>query len=281
LSAAGPLPRRSLPLWGKARSAKGVHMSWRIKYNLLGIVAALTVWELAGRALGPDLFAPPSVVFPEYVALLREGQMLRELASSLRQMIVGYGFACLIGIPVGVAMGRSRVCDALLHPWLSMFVVTSVASLVPLFILVFGTGFMFRAAIVFAASIWYVMLTVYQGARGVEPRFIDVGRSFGASRWQAFRQILLPALYPYVITAMRIGLVHAIRAMVVAEMFIIVGYGGLIYRSGLSLSTAPLLALLVTLMLVGVTANALLRGGARMIAPWYERRVASEGATLV
>jgi ABC-type nitrate/sulfonate/bicarbonate transport system permease component len=176
-------------------------------------------------------------------------------------------------------MGRSRVCDALLHPWLSMFVVTSVASLVPLFILVFGTGFMFRAAIVFVASIWYVMLTVYHGARGIEPRFIDVGRSFGANRWRAFREILLPALYPYVITAMRIGLVHAIRAMVVAEMFIIVGYGGLIYRAGLSLSTAPLLALLVTLMLVGVAANALLRSGARLIAPWYERRVVSASAT--
>ena len=256
-------------------------MSGGTRYHLLGIAVALAVWELAGRALGADLFAPPTVVFPEYVALLREGQMLRELASSLRQMIVGYGFACLIGIPVGVAMGRSRICDALLHPWLSMFVVTSVASLVPLFILIFGTGFWFRAAIVFVASIWYVMLTVYQGARGIEPRLIDVGRSFGASRWQAFRQILLPALYPYVITAMRIGLVHAIRAMVVAEMFIIVGYGGLIYRSGLSLSTAPLLALLVTLMLVGVIANSLLRGGARVIAPWYERRVASAGVTQV
>jgi len=254
-------------------------MSGNMKYNLLGIAVALAVWELAGRALGADLFAPPTVVFPEYVALLREGQMLRELASSLRQMIVGYGVACLIGIPLGVAMGRSRVCDALLHPWLSMFVVTSVASLVPLFILVFGTGFMFRAAIVFVASIWYVMLTVYHGARGIEPRFIDVGRSFGANRWRAFREILLPALYPYVITAMRIGLVHAIRAMVVAEMFIIVGYGGLIYRAGLSLSTAPLLALLVTLMLVGVAANALLRSGAQLIAPWYERRVVSASAT--
>jgi NitT/TauT family transport system permease protein len=67
----------------------------------------------------------------------------------------------------------------------------------------------------------------------------------------------------------------------VAEMFIIVGYGGLIYRSGLSMSTAPLLALLVTLMLVGVMANALLRGGARVIAPWYEQRVASVSATQV
>jgi len=130
---------------------------------------------------------------------------------------------------------------------------------------------------VFVASIWYVMLTVYQGARGVEPRFVDVGRAFGASRWRSFRTILLPALYPYVLTAMRIGLVHAIRAMVVAEMFIIVGYGGLIYRAGLSLSTAPLLALLFTLMLVGVIANALLRGGARRIAPWYEQRVGAGG----
>ena len=252
-----------------------------LKYQLLGIGLALAAWEAVGRAIGAELFAPPSVVLPEYVALLREGQMLRELAISLRQMIVGYGFACLIGIPLGVAMGRSRLCDALLHPWLSMFVVTSVASLVPLFILVFGTGFWFRAAIVFAASIWYVMLTVYHGARGIEPRFIDVGRSFGANRWRAFRQILLPALYPYVITAMRIGLVHAIRAMVVAEMFIIVGYGGLIYRSGLSTSTAPLLALLVTLMLVGVAANALLRGSARRIAPWYEQRVAAASTTQV
>jgi ABC-type nitrate/sulfonate/bicarbonate transport system permease component len=256
-------------------------MKGNLKYNLLGIAAALAAWELIGRALGADLFAPPSVVFPEYVALLRDGQMLRELAMSLRQMIVGYGFACLIGIPLGVAMGRSRVCDALFHPWLSMFVVTSVASLVPLFILVFGTGFWFRAAIVFVASIWYVMLTVYHGARGIEPRLIDVGRSFGANRWRAFRQILLPALYPYVITAMRIGLVHAIRAMIVAEMFIIVGYGGLIYRAGLSLSTAPLLALLVTLMLVGVLANALLREGARLIAPWYEQRMTAVSASRV
>ncbi len=250
-------------------------MSRRLAYNVAGIATALAIWELAGRAVGVDLFAPPSVVVPEYLSLLRDGQMLRELANSLRQMIVGYAGACAIGIPVGIVMGRSRVWDALLHPWLSMFVVTSVAALVPLFILVFGSGFWFRAAIVFTASVWYVVLTVYHGARGVDPRFIDVGRSFGASRWRAFRAVLLPALYPYVLTAMRIGLVHAIRAMVVAEMFIIVGYGGMIYRAGLSTSTAPLLALLVTLMLVGVAANALLRAGARRVAPWYEDRVAS------
>jgi ABC-type nitrate/sulfonate/bicarbonate transport system permease component len=250
----------------------------RLGYNLLGIASALALWETAGRMVGANLFAPPSVVLAEFMTLSGDGQMFVELAASLRQMLVGFGLACLVGLPTGVAMGRSRVCDALFHPWLSMFVVTSVAALVPLFVLVFGTGFWFRAAIVFVASVWYMMLTIYQGARGVEPRLIDVGRSFGAGPWRTFQSILLPALYPYVVTAMRIGLVHAIRAMVVAEMFIILGYGGMIYRAGYAVSTAPLLALLVTLMLVSVAANEALRAIGRMVAPWYEEGIAPREA---
>jgi hypothetical protein len=85
-------------------------------------------------------------------------------------------------------------------------------------------------AIVFMASAWYIVLTTYHGARGVEPRFLDVARSFAASRGAVFWKVLMPALYPYLITGARIGLVHAIRAMVVAEMYVIVGYGGLIQR---------------------------------------------------
>ena len=253
-------------------------MTRRLGYNLLGIGVALVAWEVIGRLSGDGLFAPASLVLLEFIKLLRDGQMLTELVTSLRQMLVGYAFACLIGLPIGVAMGRSRVFDALFHPWLSMFVVTSVAALVPLFILLFGTGFWFRAAIVFIASIWYVMLTVYHGARGIEPRFIDVGRSFGAGPLRSFVTILLPALYPYLITALRIGLVHAIRAMVVAEMFIILGYGGLIYRAGYSISTAPLLALLVMLALVSIAANELLRAAGCLLAPWYEERITQREA---
>jgi ABC-type nitrate/sulfonate/bicarbonate transport system permease component len=153
-----------------------------------------------------------------------------------------------------------------------MFVVISVAALVPLFILLFGSGFGFRVAIVFMASAWYIVLTTYHGARGVEPRFLDVAHSFGASRGAVFWKVLLPALYPYLITGARIGLVHAIRAMVVAEMYVIVGYGGLIHKTGLSTSTAPLLGLLITLMVVSMLANTTLYVAGRRLAPWYEER---------
>lgn len=242
-------------------------LTWR----LLGIGIALVVWEIAGRLAGDELLAPPTAIVAEYPALIQAGMPLM-LASSLEQMFVGFFLACLIGMPLGIAMGRSRAADLAFHPWVSMLVVTSTAALVPLFILIFGTDFSFRVALVFVASAFYIALTAYQGARGIDARLLAVGRSFSASRLQAFRMILLPALFPYLVTGARIGLVHAIRAMVMAEMFVIIGFGGLVHQSGLEPSTAQLLGLLLTIMAVSVALNALLRLAGRRFAPWYDAR---------
>ena len=246
--------------------------SARFVLQASAILLVLLLWEGVGRVAGENSLAAPSVVAKEYLRLLQERTMLAELSVSLRQMCVGFLLACLVGIPMGIAMGRSRICDVILHPWVSMCVVTSVAALVPLFLLLFGSGFEFRVAIVFMASVWYILLTAYHGARGLEPRLLDVGHSFAASRLQLFWKVMLPALYPYLITGARIGLVHAIRAMVVAEMYVIVGYGGLIHTTGLQASTAPLLGLLLTLMVVSILANTALRLVGKRLAPWYEER---------
>ena len=243
--------------------------------RLGGIAAALILWEIAGRILGERLLAPPSTVFPQYVEMLRDGSMLGTLGHSLQQMMIAYVLALVIGIPLGIAMGRSRVCDALVHPWVSIFVVTSEAALVPLFIVLLGTGLWFRVSIVFITSVWYVVLASYHGARGLERRYVDVGRAFAAAPLQIFWKVMLPALFPYLITGARLGFIHAIRAMIVAEMFIIVGYGGLIYNAGLATSTAPLLGLLFTLMLVGIVASVVLRWIGRRIAPWYDDHLAA------
>lgn len=240
-----------------------------------GIILVLAIWEVVGRIMGELLLAPPSLVAVTYVELLIDGEMLVELVKSLRQMLVGYGLACLVGMPLGAMMGRIRLVDALFHPWISMIVVTSVAALLPIFILIFGTGFQLRAAIVFVASIGYIVLTTYHGSRAINPSYIEVSRAFGASKIDQYRKVVLPALFPYLITGARLGLVHAIRAMVVAEMFIITGYGGLIFQTGLDISTAPILAYLVTIMIVSIGTNVILRRIGQKAAPWYEARMAS------
>jgi ABC-type nitrate/sulfonate/bicarbonate transport system permease component len=238
----------------------------------VGFALLIAAWEIAGRSLGPALLAPPSHVAVQFVDQLRQGDMLRELASSLRQMALGFAAACIIGMPLGAAMGRSKIADAIFHPWVSMFVVTSTAALIPLFILFLGTGLMLRVTIVFLSAVWYITLTTYNGARGISAQQIAVARSFSASPFQIFRKVVMPALYPYLLTGARIGLVHAIRAMVLAEMFVIIGYGGLVHRSGLAVDTAPLLSLLITLMIVSLALNWLLKTAGHFLAPWYEQQ---------
>jgi ABC-type nitrate/sulfonate/bicarbonate transport system permease component len=238
--------------------------------HLAGVAVFLMLWEVAGKAFGAGLIAPPSEVLPEFVTMWGDGRLPGIVANSLQQMLAGYVLACGIGMPLGVAMGRFPVLGALVQPWLSMLIVTSVASLIPLFILAFGTGFEFRVLVVFASAVFYVTLVSYEGARELERRWVDVGRSFGANGLQRFRKIVLPALFPYLLTGARIGLGQSLRGMIVAELFVIVGIGGLIHNAGMEISTARYLALLVLLMAIALIANEILRWAGRRLAPWYE-----------
>ena len=247
-------------------------MTRRLLLPITGAAIVLLIWEVAGRIMGDALMAPPSRVALAYVTELRQGVMLRELLLSLRQMAVGYLAACVVGMPVGVLMGRSRLADAALHPWVAMLVVTSTAALIPLLIMFIGTGIGLRITVVFLATVFYVTLTTYNGARGINPAQLAAARSFGAGRRQTFWKVMLPSLYPYLLTSARIGFIHAIRAMVTAELFVIVGYGGLIHQTGLSVDTASLLCLLITLMITSLLGDALLRTTGKWIAPWYEQQ---------
>ena len=239
---------------------------------LIGFALVLGLWEIVGRSLGDSLFAPASSVFAKYIEMLREGTMLQELSISLRQMLLGFSLACVIGMPMGIAMGRSNIADAMLRPWVSIFVVTSTAALIPILIMILGTGLTLRSTVVFLAAVWYIVLTTYNGAKGISPELLAVGRSFSANNTQIFWKIILPALYPYLITGARIGLIHAIRAMVMAEMFVIVGYGALINQSGMEINTSARLSLLLTLAFVSLIANALLSQWGKHLAPWYEQQ---------
>jgi ABC-type nitrate/sulfonate/bicarbonate transport system permease component len=240
----------------------------RLALRLTGLALFLVIWEIVGRHLGDSLMAPPSAVVRKLVALAEDADARTTIWQSIAPALVGFAIACAMGMPVGVVMGRSPVWNGLLHPWVSTFVVTSVAAIVPILILLIGTGWWFVVAVVVLSSVWYITLTTYQGAARIDRRWLDVGRSFGASRLGSFRCIMLPALFPYLLAGARIGLVHAIRSMVLAQLFIVSGIGGLLNEAGMDISTARLLALLVVIMGIGLVASHGLGRLADWLAPW-------------
>lgn len=252
-------------------STVGTQFGRRLR-NGIGIGAFLVLWEIAGRIMGAALIAPPTAVAPVFIELLHDARSLQTIGDSLWHMLIGYVLACVVGMPLGVAMGRLRAIEILVHPWLSMLIVTSVASMIPLLILGLGTGFQFRVAVVFLSSVFYIVAMAYDGAREIEPRWLNVGRSFCATPLQRFRKIMLPALFPYLLTGARIGLGQGLRGMVIAEIFVLVGIGGLISNSGLEVSTAGNFSLLLLLMAIAMAANGSLQWLAKRLAPWHEVR---------
>jgi ABC-type nitrate/sulfonate/bicarbonate transport system permease component len=244
--------------------------TWALRVG--GTAIFVLVWEIVGRIFGDALFAPFSAVVAGFPATVRDYKLFTELAGSFQQLLLGYLLGCAAGIVLGIMMGRSALLDGLLQPWVSMMFVTSIASLVPLFIITFGFGLAFRVAIVFMAAVWYVLLVTYHGTRSVSPELLQTARAFESSRVQTFFKVLLPALYPYILAGMRIGLAHAIRAMVIAEMYVIVGFGGVVYNAGVEISTVSLIGALLTIMVVGVVLTELLKWFVRRTAPWYEER---------
>ncbi len=246
-------------------------MTTRKKYliRLAGIVVFLLTWEILGSMMGEHILAPFSSTCVAFVEMVSGGKVLGVFFHSLRQMLIGYALTITVGIPCGVLLGRYKLVDRLFGPWVSMGYVTSTIALAPLFMILFGIGLLFRIAIVFISSVWYMMLNTYHGIHNVDKNLLEVAESFQASGKDLFQKIYLPATLPFIIAGARQSLLHALRGMVVAELFIVVGFGELLHLSGLYLSTASLMGLLFLLMIVGITINYGLEAALKLIAPWY------------
>lgn len=246
--------------------------------RLIALVVIVLVWEVIGRSIGNLFLAPLSDVIPAYIdfALGNEATgidavMFPLLVNALWEMFIGFALAVVIAIPVGLMMGRNRVLEELFNPWVSAMFVTSTASLLPLFIILFGIRLKFRLAIVFVSCVWFIMLNTYHGAKGVDRNYIDVGTTFNANRVKQFRDIILPGTLPYMFAGLRMGLIHALRGIILAETFISTGYGGLIHDFGVQTAdTKYVLALILTIMVFGYVLRISLEKTQDVLFPWSE-----------
>ncbi|WP_251328114.1 ABC transporter permease [Haloplanus pelagicus] len=237
--------------------------------QITAVLAVLLLWEAVGQALGANLFAPFTEVVASYIDLFQRGAMVDRLIKSVTEMFMGFGLAVAFAVPVGLLMGRSRRFDSIMTPWVSAFFATSTSALLPLLIVVLGIDLPFRITIIWLACVWHILLNLYHGARGVNQELIDVGQSFDASSLKIFKDITLPAVIPFLVAGLRMGLTRAIRGFILAETYIRTGYGGFIMDVGnQSISTAPVLALIINIMLLGYVTRRLLDMAQEWLAPW-------------
>jgi len=241
--------------------------SWIIR--LCSIVVVLIAWEIGGRQINPLFMSYPTAIIHAAVGMIGSGELLVALGSSLRTLLVGFTSASLIGIVVGLLIGRYKAVDAATDWLINALYATPLIAIIPLVILWFGLGDSAKLFIVTILAVFPVLINTASGVRNIPRSLIDVGTAFAANERQVFMKIIIPAVTPFIMTGLRLGIGRAIIGMVAAEFFTaITGLGALIVKYGNQYDTASMFVPILILMLLGVALTSIVRKIEEMFAPW-------------
>ena len=183
------------------------------------VIIALGSWELAAQMGWVDpLFVPaPSAIVP---ALMRiSGGALAGLADTLGKAAVAYVLSVVLGVSAGIAVGSLRLLREVLSPYVIALYGIPKILVLPWIVLLLGYGT--TPAVFYGAlhGFFPIMVLVMGAVRDVDRTLVTVARSLGATTWQLYWKVLLPAIVPSVLGGMRLGVVFCLLGVLVVEMF--------------------------------------------------------------
>lgn len=228
-------------------------------FILLG--AMLLAWEAAARSglWNPLLFPSLLNIGDEFVRFVAGTGGLHEAWVSLYRAVGGFGLAAVVGVSIGILMGRSALAAALLDPLFSGTYAVPKLALFPIFIFVFGIGSLSKVALVFLECLYPIVIITYQGARNVSPILIWSAENMGASRARIFGRIVIPATVPFIFAGFRVALPVAMIVVIITEMISSAdGLGYLVIYSLSSLQTDRMLAVVLAIAILGYALDRLL-----------------------
>ena len=194
-----------------------------VVYPVMGIAVLLGLWWLGGLLLylnpATRSFAglAPAPTFRALFTMLADGEIAQATARSLYRIGLGLGYSAVIGLPIGIVIGLSRVFREASNLPFQFLRMISPLSWEPIAVLAFAT---WDEAIIFLitmASIWSVVYATANGVSKIDPAWFKIARNLGARRWHMLSQIVVPAVAQDMLTGMRFALGVAWIVLVPAE----------------------------------------------------------------
>ena len=248
---------------------------WAITTSSVTLVILL--WEFFGRDVNPVMGSYPSAIAVAGWELLVSGQLTKALLDSLKAFIAGFGLSVIIGVPLGLVIGRSRFLEAALGIFVTGAYAMPLVALVPFLVMWMGLGFLVKASVVFLMSVFPIIINTWLGVRAVPKTLIEVGQSFVASDFTILRRIVLPATIPYIMAGIKLSVGRGVVAMIIAEFFTAIsGLGGIIINSANNFDTARMFVPVFVLMILATALNSFVGWVERRVAPWQTEMAGRE-----
>ncbi|GEL26691.1 amino acid ABC transporter permease [Pseudonocardia sulfidoxydans NBRC 16205] len=237
------------------------------RLGVIGLVVVLGAWQVTASAGWVDAsFASSPVGAVKALAhMIGTGELWPPLLSTLESVAYGMIITVVVGIPLGLLIGRSNTLYGLTEPLVSIMYSVPFVVFLPIIIFWFGIGAEARLVIVVWSAIFPLLINVIAGARNVDMHYLQVAKVFCAPRLLTLRSVTFPATLPFVLTGVRQSVGRALVGAIVAELFM--GNAGLGYVVQTETSAFKMDDAMAAIVVIAVLAIVLTRSVA-----WIERR---------
>jgi ABC-type nitrate/sulfonate/bicarbonate transport system permease component len=236
--------------------------------RLAPLAVVLVAWELVSRTgfVNPYVFPPVSEILLRWVELFADGRIYLPLWETLWRSLAGLGLAVLVGVPLGLLMGRVRSAEWFFEPLFSFGFPLPKIALIPLYVHWFGLFSLSKVMLIFTDCLFPMVLFTYHGARGLSPIYLWSAQSRGTGRVRMLWRVVLPLSAASIYDGVQVAVVVALLVAVVSEMVSGgSGLGQLMIRSYRFGDVRTAFATLLTISLIGY---ALYKG-----AQWLRERL--------
>ncbi len=235
--------------------------------GLVGLGTVFALWQICASTglVDPKFSSSPAGASSALADLIRTGEIWAPLISTLATVAWGMAISVVLGIPLGLLIGRSRLLYGLTEPLVSIMYSVPFVVFLPIIIFWFGIGGRARIVIVVWAAVFPLLINVVAGARNLDLNYLHVAQVFCASRSRTLRSVAFPATLPYILAGVRQAVGRALVGAIVAELFM--GNEGLGYVVQLKTSNFQMDSAMATIAVIAIIAIGLTRGVA-----YFERR---------
>jgi len=253
------------------RSERVPERARRMAIGALAVVVVLAAWQVVGDLglVRKEFIGTPLGTLSAGGHLLADGELWSNAQSSLLAFAIGFGISIAIGVPLGLLMGWSRISRELAQAPILMLYVTPRLALLPVIVVWLGIATQAKVVVVVIGAVIPIVINTMAGVRDVDPRLIQVARSFGAGRLGLFTKILLPSATPLMLAGVRLAVGSAVLGVVIAELYVSTsGIGDLISTYGQSYDTDYVVFLVLLTAVFGWAVSALVQVVERRVERW-------------
>jgi ABC-type nitrate/sulfonate/bicarbonate transport system permease component len=241
--------------------------------NLAGIttvVVLLGLWEITARAMHTVYVPPVSTIAVTFVHEWFSPTFVQQAVPSLYRMVIGYFFASLIGVTIGIVIGTFKPVYRLLDPVLQFLRAIPPTAIIPVGILLIGIGDQMKIVVIAFGACWPILINTADGARLVPTQRLDTARIFGLTPFETLIRVIIPSAMPNIAAGMRVGLSIAFIMIVVSEMIGSTdGLGYYILQAQRTFAIPEMYGGIALLAILGYLLNTLFVWGEHKLLAWH------------